>query len=121
VANGLRYLRTLRVRASIHDRLYSMLSHLLLCNRIEKVSGLILYAFISQSLTFLLNSRSFRFRDTNIFILAPLLPKLHGHFAEFLKCCSPITLAFSARILESDLVRLHNFQPQISHIRNHVC
>jgi hypothetical protein len=35
----------------------------------------------------------------------PLLPKLRGQFAEFLKYCSPITLAYSACVLESDLVR----------------
>jgi len=71
--------------------------------------------FISHSLTFLINSRFPQFCDTDVFYAsAPLLPKLHGHFAEFLKCCSPITLAFSARILESDLVRLHNFQIQKS-------
>jgi len=35
----------------------------------------------------------------------PLLPKLRGQFAEFLKYCSPIALAYSAYVLESDLVR----------------
>jgi len=34
-----------------------------------------------------------------------LLPKLREHFAEFLKYCSPIALAYSAYVLESDLVR----------------
>lgn len=39
MANGLRYLRTLRVSAVIDDRLYSTLARLLLFNRIEQASG----------------------------------------------------------------------------------
>lgn len=65
-ANGLRYLRTLRVRASIHDRLFLVLTHRHLFNRIEKMSGLILYAIILQSLVFLINSPFPHFYATDI-------------------------------------------------------
>ena len=91
------YLRTLKVRASIHNRLCSMLAHLPLSNCIEKMSDHIHYEIILHSLTFLINSRFPQFCDTDVLLpQSPLLPKLHEHFAEFLKCCSPIALAFSA-------------------------
>jgi len=67
VANGLRYLRTLRVRAVIHDWLYLMLAHRLLYNRIEQTSNLIHYVIISQSFTFLINSRFLQFCVTDKF------------------------------------------------------
>ena len=78
---------------------------------LSRCQSLYIRMFLSQRLTFLINSRFPQFYDTdNLYLSVPLIPKLHGHFAEFLKYCSPIALAFSAYILESDLVRLANFQ-----------
>jgi hypothetical protein len=49
------------------------------------VSGLILHLSILQSHVFLLNSRLGLFTAASLLLEeAPLLPKLQGHFAEFL-------------------------------------
>ena len=76
------------------------------------MSDLIHNASISQSLTFLINSRFSRFYATDLRSVL-LLPKLHRQFAEFLKYCSPIAVASSADVLESDLVRLFLFRIKV--------
>ena len=58
----------------------------LLLNGTGQVSNPIHHITISQSSVFLINSRSSLFFFA-LHCKAPLLPKLQGHFAEFLKCC----------------------------------
>ena len=91
-----RYLRTVIVTAAVHRGLSSMLAHLPLTFRH--------WAGVSPY------TSSFDFAETCVFAkqllgplhcdqlaLAPLLPKLRGHFAEFLNKGSPVRL----RILSS--------------------
>ena len=86
-----RYLRTVIVTAAVHRGLSSMLAHLPLTFRH--------WAGVSPY------TSSFDFAETCVFAkqllgplhcdqlaLAPLLPKLRGHFAEFLNKGSPVRL-----------------------------
>jgi len=63
--------------------------------------------YILQSSVFLVNSRCYRFcaRITSYFynVMLPLLPKLQGHFAEFLKYSYPIRLSLRNQIFRVDL------------------
>ena len=56
------------------------------------MSAPILHLSVSQRPVFLLNSRLSLFSATTF--VAPLLPKLRGHFAEFLNNTSPVGLWF---------------------------
>ena len=86
-----RYLRTVIVTAAVHWGFDSMLAHLLLTFQhragVSTYTSALAFAdtcvFAKQSLGTLL---------CGCISAAPLLPKLRGHFAEFLNKCSPVRL-----------------------------
>ena len=91
-----RYLRTVIVTAAVHWGLISMLC--LMANTSTwpsstgQASAPILHLSISQKPVFLLNSRLGHFTATHLLQWAPLIPKLRGHFAEFLNNGYPVRL-----------------------------